>query len=313
MAEPYNPMLRRRATLGGIAETTWGTSALASVTTALSKTNIYNAKIELLPVYSQGKRRTMSPYGGGLTSRAGKKLARLTFQQELCYSDALSTLLGGCGMATALGASTFETALTNHKTFSFKLWRDGRVEQIIGAAGNAVFEFETGKPVMVNWTWDGLWAGLGTDASVPADSLSDELPFVALGASLTLGAAVIPRFEKMTLDLGVQVQPITSMTSSYGAAYFMAVDRTVTVNIDPEARKKADYDVFSKVTTETEVALALTLTDAIGDTFDVDCPKLQYIGVQQQEREEVHVDAISFEANRSAGDDEVTLTKTVHP
>jgi hypothetical protein len=78
----------------------------------------------------------------------------------------LLSLLAGCGIAITNGTLSprNEAPGTNVKTLTLGLYENGRRKLMSGAVGNVVFNFVPGEPVMMNFTFRGVYQGVSDTA-----------------------------------------------------------------------------------------------------------------------------------------------------
>lgn len=308
MAEPYAPLLSRRKILGGQEETTSGTANYPSA--ALSSTAVLEAAINFSDVYGQGIRRPLGNYLGTVKSVPGALRARAEFAHEVRPADQSLPLLTGAGFKLTTGTYGPVSTMADRKTWSFKLWEDGRVKQCYGAVASSLeIMLKTGAPLTFRWSWDGVWQDLATDASMPAQSALTTAPYICTGLTFTIGSAAIPKFETATIRIDNTVAVLPFITSATGLAYGVVTERTFVVSIDTEARKKADLNQYGLTTTATEVALSALFTSGV-NTLTIAAPKMQRVDVQSGDRDGVQLDNVTFNCNASSGDDELTFTES---
>ena len=104
MADSYPPLLTRRRVLGVAQEVTSGTYVDPSG--ALANTIIYDAKIEVEDLYSDGERQPHGHYFGSIDAVRGPQTGKLTFRSELTHADDFLTLVTGCGFSVASTTAT---------------------------------------------------------------------------------------------------------------------------------------------------------------------------------------------------------------
>jgi len=296
------PLLQRKKLLGGSEETTWGTSP--SITSALTAT-IYDAKMVPGDLFSAGKRAPHGHYQGNIKAIAGAQVGTLTFRQELCYGDAFVAMLTGAGYVLATGTYSPTTNMANLKPWSFRLWEDGRYKPLAGAMGTCQITGSSGGLVYANWTWQGVW-GTVSDEAMKTQAPIATTPYRAKGATLTIGAAAIPYVGTFTVDLGVSVEPRMDVEASAGVLHYVVAGREPKISLDTEARTGGAP--FAAMLAGTEAAFSLALEDATGNSLTIAAPKVQYVGIGDEEREGILIDPVDLQCNASSGDDELTFT-----
>lgn len=307
MALPTVPLMSRKKLLGAQEETTSGTSVLGSITTARADTVVYDARCEPVDMFSEGKRKPNNSFLGNIDAVPGRKVGRLTYREEIRYSAANGFLpvLTGAGMK--LDTTYKPTSdMSSRKTWSLKLWEDGRWKGIYGAAANVRIVGTAGGRIFAEWEWMGLWQTVA-DASMPSGSAINSTPFLLQAATFTLGAATAPLVNAFELDLGNTVSPRESITDGTGVKHFYVESREPTLRIDTEAHKVADYDTYGKLETPTTEALNLVASDGT-NSFTITAPRMQRITIGDSDRAGKLIDDLTYQCNASSGDDEVTIT-----
>jgi len=309
MALPAAPLLTRKKVVGAAAETTKGTSVLASVTTALASTLTYDAKCSPQGMVDDGRREPDGLYQGQIVAVPGKRVGQLTFRQELRHGDVLMTLLTACGYKDATGYKPV-SSISDQKCLSMKVWEDGRMKAIIGAMGDCSIEWTHGGRVFANWTFTGVWQA-PTDVAMPATApVTSVTTLKAAGATLTVGGAAIGYVGSGRINLGNSVAMREDITSASGVIHAVIESRNPTVELDPEAATVANSDCYGSLLAGTAGALALVFTDGTA-TLTVGALKLQYTDIADSARGGRLVDAATFLCAASSGDDELSFAYSV--
>lgn len=306
MALPAQPLVRRKKLIGGAAEATPGTSVLATVSTPLASTLIYDAKMVPVDLTSDGKRAPDGHYMGNITAVVGQRAGRLTFRQELRNGDQLLTLLTGCGYKSDVGTYKPVTSITDHKAFSFKLWEDGRYKSIIGAMGTCRIGGSAGGRVFADWEWTGIWQAPVVGVMPASAAVTSATTFLLSGATLAYNTAAIGKISTLNVDLGNTVGLREDITGTSGLAHAHIEGREPGIEVDPEAHLIADSDPHGGLLAMTTAALSVVITDGT-NTLTIAAPKAQYIDVGDDERGSRLVDTARFQCNADAGDDELSF------
>lgn len=312
MAEPLNPLLRRKSIVAAVEETTKGTEQ--SVTSAMAGTNAYDAIMNLREVYDFGRREPHLSHLDSVQAVAGRQKADFSFKTMVAPGDQTLPLLTGCGWALGGGTYSPTSSQSSMKTWSFRVYEDGRVKKMFGASMDFILTLEVGKPAMMEFVAQGVWNTLASDASLPTNPTLTNPPYVCQSMTLTLASATVPRTSTVTIRGGVKIIGLDSHTSTYGYAYFTPVGRRPQIVLDTEARLKADLDLHGLITTPTEVAFSAVLTRVVGATtysLSIAAPKAQRIQVDDGDRGGVRLDSITLDCNASAtaGNDSLTFTE----
>lgn len=221
--------------------------------------------------------------------------------------DAVEILLQCCGWTLSTHVFSPSATVAAGKTCTINVWEDGKKKQLTGCCGNAVFTFEAGGIVGLEFAMKGVWAAV-TDEALPTPTISAYAPTRAASATFALHS-LTPSIGSMRFSLNTDVQPIEDITAAAGVAYFACVNRAPGATLDPEAALVATHDYYGKWLAGTEAALSLVFTDA-SVTTTVAAPKVQYIGVAGGDRSSKAIHNLECQFNRSAtsGNDEITIT-----
>ena len=311
------PLLTRRRVLAASVETTPGTAEVLAAADGVF--NVFDASMQADMDFED---RLGQVAFGRLPSIAGARGATCTFAIELHGSGTggspvpawASVFFPACGMVADGGAfapSTLGPDATGAvKSLTLGLYEDGIYKKMTGAMGNAVFQFAAGKVVRVEFTFSGIWCA-PTDVAVLAPNYPAIKPLRFADASMTI-ASWAPKIADMSIDLGNEV--VLREDANQAAGYITAIvtDRRVNGSLNSEAALVATQNSYGQWLASTEQALALSLGATAGNVVAFAAPKLQFLNVQEGDRNGIHVDDITFQCNRSAdaGDDEFTVTFT---
>lgn len=291
-----------------------GTEAVAAGTEAAS----YNSMLVFDPKVTSPKdfekRRPASGFGGNYAATIAEHMGQVTFKFELRGSGddeapteaAMASLLLGAGCVRATDTFTPGSSMTTRKTISVKVYEDGLLKKLLGAAANIKFTGVSAHRVTGEATITGIYSATTDLGSAPtAPSKTPVAPRLA-GATFMLDG-VTPKIANWTFDLGNDVQPREDITADSGLAHFLVVDRDPSMTLDPEAQLVATYDIFGKLKSGAEVAFSLTLGTTAGNTITFTAPALQYVGIEDAERKGKAVDTVTCQLNSDAGDDEYSI------
>ena len=291
-------LLKKKRVLAAKIETTAGTAI--ALTASDGAFNVFDA--EMTPEIELAERPGQSAFSQ-LTAEPGALGGSCSFKTEL-DSAWSAILLPACGLVGTPYVPVSEVPGTNAKTITLGIYENGLCKKLKGAMGNAVFVFESGKPVQVEWTFTGIWIA-PVDTVMLAPTFPTSRPPRFMGAGLEIGSWTTAVIQSLRIDLGNTVMLRESGNSSDGYVYAAITDRKVVGSINPESGLVATKDVFGEWIIGTEAAFTLTVS---GITFAM--PKLQFTNIQPGDREGIQTDEIDFQANRSAsaGNDEITIT-----
>lgn len=306
MPEPFAPLLLRKSLVGAAIETTSGTDVLASITTPLSGTAVYNAVVEPIDPFAEGQRRPDGHYLGNVDAAQGRKMARLRFTQELTPSSAFFTLIQACAYFNSGGYKPTSN-VANMKTASFKVWQDGKLYSLFGAAGTFSIRIEVGRPITVDFDFQGVWS-TDADSSMPAQSPINTLPYIAKSVTVTVGGATPPHWTSMVFDANNTVVARDTGGSAGGVAHYLVTERDPTISVDYEGRLVAQFDAFGLLMAGTTAAITATATKG-ANSFLVAAGRAQRRNVNQGDRDGIRTHPTVWQLNASSGDDEVAFTE----
>ena len=166
-------LLRRRSVFAAKLETTVGTPiALAGAD------GVFNAREFLITPNVPVERREGQ---GGFNYHKGVPggmQGTCVITHDIAYSGSAipnwaTTLLPACGyVATATAFNPMSigpgTLVTTPRTLTIGHYHDGKLRQLSGAMGNAVFSFPTGMPATVTFTFTGKYTTNETDIALIA-------------------------------------------------------------------------------------------------------------------------------------------------
>jgi hypothetical protein len=305
------PGIRRRRNFAAKVENPVGTAV--SLAAADAVWNVFNPRIEPTIQYieREGQGSALSALPGVLAEHSGTA----TFSTELIGGTApplwASAALLACGYAVNTGTFTPESrppevSSSGAKTLTIGCYEDGVLKKIAGAMGNAVFRFVSGRPVMIDFAFPGVWAA-PTDVALLAPTYVTTAPLRFVSSSLTIGTAT-PKCYEMTIDTGNTITLRQDSTTSTGLHSAVVVARRVRGTMKIESGLVATYDPHGDMLARTERQLSLTLGTA-GNAVAFTIPKFQITGIRPGEANGIACDEIEWQANRSAsaGDDEISI------
>lgn len=303
-------LLRRKRTLAAKIETTVGEAeTLANADGAF---NIFDAK---MVSDLENEERIGQGSFSRLPSVPGALGGTCTFTTELLGGSSdpkwATVFLPACGYVGTTGVYAPVTGAPGGsggvKTITIGLYEDGRLKQMRGCMGNAVFKFTAGKKVMIEFTFRGIWDE-PVDASILTPTYPTTAPLRFVSSSLAIGSWS-PKASEVTIDLGNNVVLREDSADASGYVSAVVTDMNPTGTIDPEAELITDNDTYGDWLSRAEAALAIAL-GATNNGVDFDAPKLQFSKVDDGDRNLLQTDPITFQLNRSAsaGDDHLTIT-----
>jgi len=252
----------------------------------------------------------------------GVKDRRIKFRTELKGSGTAGTppsanaYLEACGLTVTNVPVVSDTYTPNSglKTITIARWlkdnASGAVRKMIkGAKGSFSLEAEIGGPMYAIFDFLGQYLDV-TDTAVPAGITLDTLkPPQLLAVTFTIGGYT-PLISKITINGGqvVSLGSDISTGATHGKTIADITDRNIEVSFDAEMTSVSAHDWYGKLRDGTEAALSLQMGGTAGNRFTIACPKLQYIGATEGERDNKAIVNVTARANRdSAGNDEFSI------
>lgn len=300
---------RRRRVLAAKVEATPGTAE--SLTTTEACFNVYDLMIQ--PNISVDPREGQGGFSP-LFGVPGARMGTCTFSTDVTAENTIpkwaSVLLPACGFVASsniFSPVSQPPGSGGVKTLTLGGYIHGVKKALRGCMGNAVFRFTAGGRIVVNFTFTGIWID-PADVAMLANTRPTLQPMRFASAGLSIGG-YSPKIRELTLDFGNQVIMREDANDPSGCAHAVITGRNLHGHIDPELVTVATKDYHNEWLTMVEQALAISLT-AGTQLFEVDAPKMQFLNVQEENRNDLTTEGIDYQLNRDtdAGDDEVALT-----
>ena len=303
------PLLKRLSLLAAKVETTTGTPIALAAGDATW--NAYNISIQ--PEIEVEEREDP----GGFNRRKGAPGARggtVTFTVDLQWDGTTTppawatTFLPSCGWINSTGVfNPSSTAVKDAgpvKALTIGVYSDGRKFFLAGCQGNFEIVCVSGKVIIFNFTFRGVWQ-VPVDLAIldPTHSTDDLIRWAGGTASYDGTAACV---QEATISSGNEIILRECPTETAGYISAVIVDRAPTVSWNPEAELVANDPRHADFILPTEGALAITA----GDTFTIAAPKAQIMNVQGGDRDKLLTDDVEFMCNKNGAtkDEELTLT-----
>lgn len=309
-----NPLLRTRRVFAAKLEAAAGQAEAPG--SADSEFNAFNAIIQSnLEMYQRE-----NPAGfGTLAAIPGASPGTCTFTTEL-YGDGAGgvpfwadRLFPACGYVKNAAGDTFTAksagpgpAPDEPKTITIVVFQDGRKKQLHGAAGTFQIKYENGKPIMLDWTFSGIFS-LPEDEALITKVVPTQQPIRFANIDLSIGGSVPGCINNMTVDAGneVTLRPCANEVSAIESG--VVVNGKPTITLDPESQLVADDPTFTRWLAGTEEAFELSASNNI-DKVTFSGPKFQRTNVQEADRETVEFDNTTAQFNIDQGEDAFAIT-----
>ena len=236
----------------------------------------------------------------------------MTFKVD-CQWDGTSTpppwatvFFPACGWVDSTSVFTPRSEYTgsNVKTLTMGCYEDGLFKSIAGAMGNFTGRFTSGKVVVIEFEFMGVWQAPTDVAIIEPTYPTDDLYRYA-GATTTWGG-VDQCVHEAVFNSGNNVILRECPDTAAGYVSAAITDRTPTITIDPEAALVATDDRYGDWIAPTIGAFSL----AIPSTMTWSAPKAQIMNVQEGERDKLQTDTITFNCNKNDAtkDQELSIT-----
>ncbi len=261
---------------------------------------------------------------GGTSGAQGRVVIKTLTGTSLIYFIPVGTLTfqsgevitGGTSGATATTSSTptargkeykLISVLSSIPSLTQQLIADGMKKVIKGARGNIAFNFKTGEPVMMNYTFNGVKESIAA-ASFLTIVYETTKPPAFVSAALTV-EDYAAKISEMSIDVGNKLSPDEDANAALGIKSFIISDRDPAGSFDPAMVVPATNDFYTHWLSDAEKILDFTIGSITGNKFRFYLPKIQYKKVADEEREGIDIGKIDFSLNlnKDAGDDELTI------
>ena len=302
-------LLKRKTLMAAKIETTAYTAE--SLANADSSFNFYDASIK--PAIEINQRMALSNFSKR-KSTAGPRSAVVTFKTDLVgngdgaappWADLLFPACGFVKSTNTFGPVSSAPGANGVKTLTIAVYEDGRKKLAKGCMGTFKFVGESGKDMMIEWTFTGCYVQTN-DASMLTPTYPTGVPLRFADATVALGSHT-PCLQKLEIDAGNNVILREDPADSSGYKGAIVTDRTVVGTADPEAQLVAGYDTFGKWLANTEEEFSVVVDDGT-DVITITAPKCEITNIDDGDRNSLRTDPITFQANLdSAGDDELTI------
>ncbi|MDD4873883.1 MAG: phage tail tube protein [Dehalococcoidales bacterium] len=225
-------------------------------------------------------------------------------------------ITGGTSSATATTSGAPVTEGQEYRPISSGVssltlgsYEDGVLKLIKGARGSVKFNFKTGEPVMLDFNFQGVEAGITDTALLTAIAHETQKPPALLSATLLLDA-YSARMGELNIDVNNALAARDDINDSRGLLSYQITDRNISGGFNPEMVTVATYDFYTKFFGSTDITLALNVGATTGNMFKFYSPRLQLTKIDDEDREGLALAKCSFDLNGSVnGDDEFSFVQ----
>lgn len=224
-------------------------------------------------------------------------------------------ITGGTSGATATTSSVATTVGNEFKLVSDSIpsltqgsYEDGIRKLIEGSRGNLKLSLKAGEPVMMEFDFQGVEAGITDTAFLANVTYEATKPPIFQNALFSV-EAFSAKIGEMGIDLGNVLAERDDVNDTRGVLSFAITGRNVTGSFNPEMVSVATYDFHSKWFGGTEMIVDCTIGSVAGNKFRIYIPKAQYTKIEDEDRDGLQIAKASFCLNGSVtpGDDEITI------
>lgn len=187
-------------------------------------------------------------------------------------------------------------------------YEDGIRKLIKGSRGNVKLSFKTGEPVMMEFDFQGVEAGVTDEAFLANVTYETTKPPVFLNALFSIDA-YSAKIGEMDIDLGNVLAERDDVNDARGVLAYALTGRNATGSFNPEMVAVATHDFHSKWFSGTEMSVDCAIGSVAGNKFRIYMPRVQYTKIDDEDRDGLQVAKASFALNGTVtpGDDEITI------
>lgn len=224
-------------------------------------------------------------------------------------------ITGGTSTATATTSSVPSTVGNELKLISDSIpsltqgsYEDGVRKLLKGCRGKVKLGFKSGEPVLLDFDFQGVEAGVIDTAFLANISFETTKPPVFLSALFSVDA-YSAKIGEMDIDVGNVLAERDDINDQRGILSFAITGRNVIGSFNPEMVLAATHDFHSKWFSGAEMIVDFTVGSVAGNKFRFYIPRAQYTKVEDEDRDGLQLAKSAFNLNGSLlyGDDELTI------
>lgn len=259
---------------------------------------------------------------GGTSNAVGRVIINTATGASKVYYVAVGTvnfqsgevLTGAVSGATATTSATpategkeYRPVTSSVSSLTMGCYEDGILKTIKGARGNVKFGFKSGEPVMLDFSFQGVEAGIADTALLSGITHETTKPPALLSASLLIDT-YSARIGELNIDINNVLGSRDDINDARGLLSFQINGRTIAGAFNPEMVLVATYDFFAKYIANTEIVLDFTVGATTGNKFRFYAPRLMITKLDDEERDGMQLVKCSFDLNGSInGDDDLSI------
>jgi len=252
--------------------------------------------------------------------RVVRRYIELSFKVPLVGKpDSLAAhleILKACECSVNYDPDSKKTTITpttgSSETVQFELYRAGKKFIGKGGKGSAKIELKSGSIPYLIYSFTALLLDI-QDADLP-ESSPEQLPepLVTENIGIFVGETHYPvTCESFELDFGLDVKPRAAITAPGGIAEIVVESRVVNGKFNPDAEKRATFDVWGVYLGNGTDPIVVDGTNPTmgtvqpGSRYKITLPRVSYVNISDAVQDGVVVDEIQFEA--TGVNDEFTI------
>ncbi|MBI4972897.1 MAG: hypothetical protein HZC16_03665 [Candidatus Omnitrophica bacterium] len=225
------------------------------------------------------------------------------------------TIIGGTSTATAITSSVptivgneFKPISDNIPSLTQGSYEDGVRKLLKGCRGKVKLGFKSGEPVLLDFDFQGVEAGVADTAFLANVTYENTKPPVFLSALFSVDA-YSAKIGEMDIDVGNTLAGRDDVNDPRGILSFAITGRNVIGSFNPEMVSCAAHDFHSRWFSGAEMIVDFTVGSIAGNKFRFYIPRAQYTKVEDEDRDGLQLAKSAFSLNGSVspGDDELTV------
>lgn len=254
--------------------------------------------------------RVVGEWDGGATSIRLVPLTSTPFES----GDVITGAAGGtCSFsAVAVAGQGFEyrPVSSNVPSVTVGLFMDGLKKTIRGARGTMTIEGTVGEPVMLNFTFSGVYDNVVDAALLTGVDYEDNDPVAFLNVDAIIGD-LAACFASANIDVANSVVERECANNASGVISYFITERAPTLSLDPEMELVATHDFYGRLLAQTNARFYFELPGStVGTKVGVAAPRGQYTNVGEGDRNGLAVadlEVALVSASVDTGDDELQI------
>ena len=222
---------------------------------------------------------------------------------------------GGASTATATTSSVPSTVGNEFKQISDSIpsltqgcYEDGLRKLLKGCRGKVKLGFKSGEPVLLDFDFQGVEAGVADTAFLSNVTYETTKPPAFLSALFSVDA-YSAKVGEMDIDFGSILAERDDINDQRGILSFAVTGRNVAGSFNPEMVLSAAYDFHAKWFSGAEMVVDFTVGSVAGNKFRFYIPRAQYTKVEDEDRDGLQIAKSTFNINGSLlyVDDELSI------